>query len=606
MRRSLSPLRVTLLVAGAFASPSGAATTPAGIEPALAQRLERAGPADVVPVLVRYEPRGAAPAVPSAGTRAARRAAFVEARRARAATAEAPLRALLRARIGADPVSLWLVGAASARIPAALVRDVAALPGVVSIGLDADVPAPAAGSGKQDPLEAGGQPPSSGDPAEWNLVRVRAPELWDLGLTGTGVVIASLDTGVDAAHQDLEASWRGGSNSWFDPYGQHAAPFDASGHGTQAMGLLVGADLGGTYLGVAPQARWIAAKAFDDAGNGTFGAIHQAFQWALDPDGTASTDDAPHAVNASWSLPPEAGACNEEFAADIAALKDAGIAVVFAAGDGGPGGGTSLSPANNSAGYAVGATNGFDLAWSGSSRGPSACDGTVFPTVSAPGANLLTSDLTWGGAFPDAYAYVDGTSFAAPHVTAGAALLLAAFPGATVAHVEWALRTTAVDRGLPGADDVYGAGVVDLVAAYDALAAGRLCTDADGDGVAVEGGACGAVDCNDDRARAWTRVEEVADVRLGALGGITWTAVPTGGAVAGNTVYDTLRADGADGFGAGTCVESNDGKDTTASDASNPFPGSTFFYLVRAQNDCGEGTLGRASSGVERSGASCP
>ena len=81
--------------------------------------------------------------------------------------------------------------------------------------------------------------------------------------------------GSTSTHPDLTATWRGGCNSWFDPYGQHpATPFDMSGHGTAVTGAMVAGGAGGTTIGVAPGARWIAARMFDDAGNTTAGGIH--------------------------------------------------------------------------------------------------------------------------------------------------------------------------------------------------------------------------------------------------------------------------------------------------------------------------------------------
>jgi subtilisin family serine protease len=102
---------------------------------------------------------------------------------------------------------------------------------------------------------------------EANLAIVNAPALWRLGWRGQGIVVANLDTGVDMTHPDLAASWRGGTNSWFDPFGQHpVTPSDVNGHGTATMGVMVGGSAGGTAIGVAPDAKWIAAKVFDDRG----------------------------------------------------------------------------------------------------------------------------------------------------------------------------------------------------------------------------------------------------------------------------------------------------------------------------------------------------
>ena len=73
-----------------------------------------------------------------------------------------------------------------------------------------------------------------------------------------------MDTGVDADHPDL-ANWRGGLNSWYDPNGQHATPYDSNGHGTQSMSLIAGGSAGDSAIGMAPDAQRIAVKIFNAA-----------------------------------------------------------------------------------------------------------------------------------------------------------------------------------------------------------------------------------------------------------------------------------------------------------------------------------------------------
>ena len=188
----------------------------------------------------------------------------------------------------------------------------------------------------------------------------------------------------------------------------------------------------------------------------------------LDPDGNPGTDDAPDVVNNSWGL-SAGNACLAEFEPDVAALKAAGIAVVFAAGNDGPASASSASPANYDGSFSVGAVDNTDTIEFSSSRGPSACAGSLFPSVTAPGVGIRTSDLTFGGVIPDAYATVSGTSFAAPHVAGAMALLLSAFPGTAVADLEAAIARSAVDLGAAGPDNVYGNGLVDVAAAYQRL-----------------------------------------------------------------------------------------------------------------------------------------
>lgn len=342
---------------------------------------------------------------------------------------------------------LWLINGLSLTAPKRLISALSALPAIASIRPDAlvEVPTPAA---------------SVASLPEWNIDAVRAPDLWALGLDGSGVVVANMDTGVDVNHPDLAGKWRGGINSWYDPHGEHATPYDRNGHGTQTMGIMVGGDAGGTRIGVAPGAQWIAVKLFDDNDQAALSDIHASFQWLLDPDSDSATADAPTVVNASWVLDGTENLCDLEFNTDIEALKTAGISVVFAAGNSGPRPNTSMSPANNLASFAAGAVAEDLSVASFSSRGPSACDGGIYPHVVAPGMNIVTSDLTFGLPLPF-YSTVSGTSFAAPHIGGILALLRGAFPDATPDQLDDILIQSALDLGDTGPDDSYGHGLLD-------------------------------------------------------------------------------------------------------------------------------------------------
>ena len=370
---------------------------------------------------------------------------------------QGPLIGALASRGGTHLKPLWIINGVAVDLPPEAVTFLSRFPGIGRISLDATVSPPVAAT-------------TSGGTAQWNINAVHAPELWDLGYRGTGMVIANMDTGVDPDHPDLAGKWRGGSNSWFDPHSQHATPHDINGHGTQTMGLMVGGNASGSSIGVAPEARWIAAKIFDDAGQATLSDIHQSFQWLLDPDGDPNTVDSPDVVNASWGLIGGAlGSCNLEFNNDIHALKAAGIGVVFSAGNDGSAASTSESPANNPEGFSVGSVDSQSIIATTSSRGPSSCDDTIFPKMVAPGVNVLTTDLSFGGL--PVYATVSGTSFAAPHVAGLMALLAGAFPTATVSDLESALTQSALDLGAASADNAYGYGLANGNAAYGVLAA---------------------------------------------------------------------------------------------------------------------------------------
>jgi len=129
--------------------------------------------------------------------------------------------------------------------------------------------------------------------------------------------------------------------------------------------------------------------------------------------------------------------------------------------------------------------------------------------------------------------------------------------------------------------------------------------DDDGDGLSECAG-----DCDDTNGAAWGTPAEVAGLEVQGADPalLSWGAVTGGGVL---VRYDTLRSGVAGDFLSGaTCIESDDGSDTTASDAVPPAAGRIFFYLIRAENACpspaGMGPLGFASSGSPRQGRACP
>lgn len=239
-------------------------------------------------------------------TSAAPVSVFPAARAARAGAIEEALRYRLRARSGLaralradraagalrDVRPLWIIGgyAVSAR-PAAIAR-LRRRPDVLSVAAD----------------ESGARPAT----VATNLALLGIPDVWAHAGTGTiaattgeGVTVAVLDTGV-APYYQLGPSWRGGAHDWLDPYGQFSSPADVagptcSGHGTEVTNVILGGDDGtGLLVGAAPGARWIAARIFNSSCHSTESAIHQAFQWVLDPDGDPATPDGADVVNNSW------------------------------------------------------------------------------------------------------------------------------------------------------------------------------------------------------------------------------------------------------------------------------------------------------------------
>ncbi|GIG21333.1 hypothetical protein Cch01nite_20570 [Cellulomonas chitinilytica] len=426
------------------------------IDPELAQRLAAADPTDLLDVAVVLTTR--ADLRPLGNLRRPQRLRAVErALRTHADRTQKGVRDLLAARtaqhLAADVLPLWVTNEVDVRATPAVVRELAARPDVASVHLTVVLHA----------ADLGAVAAAAGGPTEPNVARVGAPAMWAQGFTGQGVVVASMDTGVDVTHPDLASSWRGGTNSWFDPNGQHpTTPTDVSGHGTATTGVMVGGSAGGSAVGVAPGATWIAVKIFDDRGVATSTAIHRGFQWLLDPDGDPATADAPNVVNDSWTM--STPGCSLEFQADLRSLRAAGILPVFAAGNEGPLPGTVRSPANNPEAVAVGGTDDTDGMYASSSRGPSACAGATDPTFAAPAVAVRTTDL-YGQ-----YVTTEGTSLAAPHVAGALALLLDEFPDLSADRQEAALEAGAVDLSLPGVDDDVGFGRLDVAAAADWLA----------------------------------------------------------------------------------------------------------------------------------------
>ena len=147
----------------------------------------------------------------------------------------------------------------------------------------------------------------------------------------------------------------------------------------------------------------------------------------------------------------------------------AGVTVIAAAGNGGPGAGTIIFPAGEKNVIAVGAVYSSDDIASFSSRGPITVDGENLtkPDVSAPGVGITSLNYLTNGytALIQGYS-ASGTSMATPHVSGTAALLLQAARNKGVflspAQVRSILENTSVDLGAPGKDNIYGAGRIDV------------------------------------------------------------------------------------------------------------------------------------------------
>jgi subtilisin family serine protease len=436
---------------------SGPSTVQAGIlagSPKIAPEIRAAGgllkPGEMVTVIVSLEDQVDTSSFKGL-SRTQSQLDLVQDLQSTAGRSQQTVQALLKERVrqgkARDLTPLWIFNGLAVTAQVEVIDELASLPEVIEIRPDRIFLAP-----ELDEEQAS---------TPYNLLSISANLLWDQGYRGEGIVVASLDTGVDLNHPDISDRWRGGDNSWFDPYDEHPKlPTDVHGHGTWTMGIMVGGNRSGSYIGVAPEAQWIAAKIFNDQGQATSLAIHRSFQWLLDPDGDPSTADAPHVVNNSWSFLTTG--CYLDFQADLRALRAAGILPIFAAGNAGPDEASSVSPSNYPEALAVGAVDSNDQINIASSRGPSACGGSlsIFPQVVAPGVGIYSTGLN------NSYIRATGTSMASPHVAGMLALLLSAFPDLPVEEQESLLMKTAFDLGPEGPDNTYGQGRIDAESAY--------------------------------------------------------------------------------------------------------------------------------------------
>lgn len=261
----------------------------------------------------------------------------------------------------------------------------------------------------------------------WALLRVNATvprtEL-------RGVVVGVVDSGVDGSHPALVDRVLLGTDFVDGGPGN----VDPLGHGTQVAGIIAGRG-----IGVAPNARILPVRILDVHGSATVARLVRGIRWAADSEARV--------INASVETSQPTPAL--ERALDYAWARRA--LVISIAGNVGR---TVQFPAAHPTVVAVGATGRADTAAPFSGRG------TELDLV-APGVNVRTTAA--GGGYVDA----SGTSVAAPYVAGAAALILGFDPGLATERVVMRLRRSARDLGRPGADSVYGAGLLDIAAALE-------------------------------------------------------------------------------------------------------------------------------------------
>jgi subtilisin len=270
----------------------------------------------------------------------------------------------------------------------------------------------------------------------WGVNQIGAGIAQTEGITGAGVKVGILDTGIDYTHPELAAVYKGG----YDFVNNDSDPMDDNGHGTHVAGIIAAADNGVGVVGVAPNVELYAIKVMDANGSGTWSVILQGLDWAV-ANGIQIT-------NNSYG--------GQDYSSIVeAAFQNAwnnGILSVAAAGNSGGSStaDTTLYPARYNSVIAVAATDTNKVRTSFSSTGPAT-------EISAPGLNI---DSTWPGG---GYKVLSGTSMASPHVVGVAALIKSAHPDWDNKTIRGQLDAGADDLGTPGYDSLYGFGLVDAV-----------------------------------------------------------------------------------------------------------------------------------------------
>ncbi len=327
--------------------------------------------------------------------------------------------------------------------------------------------------------------------AQWHYANINLPQAWERA-NGEETIVAVVDSGVLLDHEDLQNQVRGNGYDFvanrdlaldgdgIDPNptdpGDRAHTNRSSFHGTHVAGTIAAATnnrLG--VAGVAPQAELMAIRVLGRDGGGTLYDVLQGIRYAagLDNDAGVLPDRAADIINLSLGSP----SASQTEAALYAQLFEQGIIVVAAAGNNG----------NNQPSYPAayeGVISVSAVAADSRLAGYSNFGDSI--DVAAPGGDL-TVDRDGDGnvdgvlstlgddssaAIRPVYAFLSGTSMAAPHVAGVAALMHSLAPDLDAGRFMQLLANGRLteDLGQPGRDDRFGYGLIDANRATQAVA----------------------------------------------------------------------------------------------------------------------------------------
>lgn len=312
-----------------------------------------------------------------------------------------------------------------------------------------------------------------------------------LPVDGTGIRVGIIDSGIDYRHPDLGGCFGpkckvlGG----YDFFNNDTDPLDENGHGTHVAAIVGGR---GAYIeqatgasksimGVAPGVSLVALKVFGSASSTSVSTIIAAVEACVDPNGDGDPSDKLDVCN--MSLGARGGSPDDILSTAVDKAVQAGVVMVVAAGNEGPGDQSISSPgtARNAITVAASCKDGDISGYCSrgriatfSSRGPIPnFPSIVKPNISAPGVNICAAAAT-GATIPSRQPCLDkmhvqlsGTSMATPHIAGAVALLRQAHPSLSPAEIKDVLMAGATDLKLP--IEAQGAGVVNIAASLDIL-----------------------------------------------------------------------------------------------------------------------------------------